>query len=138
MDASNLKTGYWFLGTNNGFSKYVKVYDFDHDHIRHTSKDNEPLDYSNFEPIPLTHEVLIKWCKFVVFYESDSRTMYEHNFYDAITFQINKTEGLVFNLHLYFRGHVVRRIDYLHEFQNVIEALTGEKMEVTPTNKINS
>lgn len=85
---------------------------------------NGSLDYA--EPVPLTEELLLK-CGFNI-------ECYEYCIKEQRLFAIEDF-WILHNCHNDFYGvmcsnKVVRKIEHLHQLQNIYYALTGEELEV--------
>ncbi len=81
--------------------------------------------YSEFEPIPLTEEWLLKF-GFEITYSSNFRLKLDHKTHNEIGFDFshvadNSMEGFR------FYGHYIK-IQYIHQLQNLYFALTNKEL----------
>lgn len=84
------------------------------------------IDISNYEPIPLTEEWLIKF-GFEKIYESEFRVKYDLE--KDLRFGFNKNKSLKNTPEgLSFIGCTYTHIKYVHQLQNFYHALTSEEL----------
>ena len=76
--------------------------------------------YDDIRPIPLTEEILLK-----AGFEKDIESLFYRN-----SFIIAKTKTRWAFYHNGLTGGELARIDYIHELQNLIFALTGEEIKI--------
>ena len=78
-----------------------------------------------FQPIPLTEEVLLK-CGFHELYKSEFTIRYELLNNPKIEYKWNNT----FGWNLFCQGWCIENIKHLHQLQNAVLFLNGEELEV--------
>lgn len=91
------------------------------------SVDGQPLDaygigFGVLDPIPLTQEILEKWCYFI----------YNGNILKLNDFEIGyENDDFVYNqFSVRYKKLIILKVKYLHQLQNLIYALTGEELKV--------
>ena len=117
IQANELRIGNYIsdIWSPNGFFKVTQLKKFSAVY----GKDFTAL-YDNLNPIPLTEEILLK-----AGFEKDIESLFYRN-----SFIIAKTKTRWAFYHNGLTGGELARIDYIHELQNLIFALTGEEIKI--------
>lgn len=128
---NELRIGNWVNGTHNGFSKNVKVYEFDHVCIRHTDSETNALSLGSFTPIPLTGEILLKIEGITVEFTSDPENTgasKEYNLGAMRIYQPNEDEQVFYTCANKEMDNLI--LDSLHQLQNLYFALKEEELTI--------
>ena len=121
MKATELRIGNWLIDkryTHDSENGRFKVHVRDLQYLTDIKESNE----CDFEPIPLTEEILLK-CGFK-YYKEDNSYQLDFGFY-CIWGRLEK------EFTLYSNGDETEtEIKYLHQLQNLYWCLTGQELEV--------
>jgi hypothetical protein len=130
MKASEFRIGNWLLIP--GLNKYLKVVAIFNSHFR--CEDSNCISYEesirvNYQPIPLTPEILVK-CGF----ENKSKTTDYYFFINGYGWDIN-IGGARKSMYPCIMGEsgleaFGNELKFLHQLQNLYFALTGTELEV--------
>lgn len=121
MKANELRIGNWV----NSLFCYVIVKEIYQDNkiaVRYESRKQEVLPIKDFNPVPLTPETL-KMCGFVYDSEDNGDSLAESYVLDKLVWSVGLKE-------MYYNNEPLPHIEYLHQLQNLVFALTGKELKV--------
>ena len=124
MEASELRIGNIVHGTHNGFAKDIVVYEFDRQLIQHTDDKQYTLPITQFSPIRITEEWLLK-----LGFKSVGITgnVFEICFNSVDRFVI-ESDGTLFYPAINYELCCFSEFKYIHQLQNLYFAVTGEEL----------
>lgn len=118
IQANEIRIGNLFLHTNENGTFNVVVKEVLESGINtHFNNGTWFIGLDNICPIPLTEEILIK-------------AGFESHYHGFIRNERIFIEETLNGWNIGFFGITMREIDYLHELQNLIFALTGEEIKI--------
>jgi hypothetical protein len=112
MEANELRIGnwYWWNAEGKNYEYQVKARDFGGDNIK------------NFEPIPLTEDWLVRFG-------------YKKQAYRGVWYHPDLNNAPVLTIEEDGLYYEYTKIEFVHHFQNLCFALTGQELELKSTEK---
>lgn len=127
IQANELRIGNWVnVQPHNKYAQIIEIKSGrldNRDFVRISSPNLDTqftVEISQINPIPLTEEILLK-----AGFEKDIESLFYRN-----SFIIAKTKTRWAFYHNGLTGGELARIDYIHELQNLIFALTGKEIKI--------
>jgi len=125
LKSSELRIGNFIENTDSQMASYMVV-------NADVIKQNEHSMYASLEPIPLTKEWLLKFG-----FKHQYKTIEDQDFFEIIIdcnfklyVSLNKMKVSICKKYV---GNVYsKKIDYVHQLQNLYFALTGEELTLKP------
>ncbi len=127
IEANELRIGNWLSHTNNNGTFNLQTQEVLIDGFSCLYDQGLwTIPYVESKGIPLTKEILLN-CGFIQLYRSDSCVRLELIDQPEYEFKSNSFHS---EFRLFFEGHCMAGINYLHQLQNLYFALTGKELEV--------